>query len=156
VRRPFTKPILLALGLSLGCGGDDGPTGPGSDRVSPAGVMVGSWIASSLVLTNQANAQQSGDIVAQFGAVFTMDVEESGRYLAILAAFGQSTSETGTLSLSAGILTMRRKLPTENTSVAEITQAGSDLIMDGETEFDFNQDGTLEPSDLHMVLTPRQ
>lgn len=109
-----------------------------------------------MVLTNKANPQQSGDIVVQFEASFTMDVQESGRYLAILSAFGQSSSESGTLSVSGTILTMRRKLPSENTSVAEISMQGESIILDGETDFDFNQDGTVEPSDLHMVLIPRQ
>ena len=143
------------MALILGCGGDGGPTEVDPDNGSPAGIMVGSWIASSLVLTNKANPQQSGDIVAQFDAVFTMDVQESGRYLAILSAFGQSSTESGRLTVSGTLLTMRRELPTELTSVAQITAADSSLIIDGDTEFDFNQDGTPEPSELHMVLVPR-
>jgi hypothetical protein len=155
VRSTIRNATLFAVLVFFGCGGGGGPTDPGDETPSPAGMMVGSWIASSLVLTNQANPQQSGDIVEQFQAVFTMDVQESGRYLAILSAFGQSSMESGRLSVSGNILTMRRESPSETTSVAEISQQGSDIVMDGETEFDFNQDGTLEPSDLHMVLTPR-
>jgi hypothetical protein len=155
VRLPIQKALLAAVLLSLACGGDTDGTSPDTDQASPAGIMVGSWIASSLTLTNKANQQQSGDIVEQFGAVFTLDVERSGRYLAILSAFGQSSSESGMLSVSGGILTMRRQLPSPSTNVSEISERGDDIVMDGDTDFDFNQDGTLEAADLHMILTPR-
>lgn len=149
------RAFVLLIALSIGCGSDGGDSSVGPDAVSPAGVLVGSWTASILVLTNKANEQQSGDIVAQFGAVFTMDVQQSGRYLAILSAFGQSSSESGTLTVSGTLLTMRRKLPSEQTSVSEISVMGADIVIDGDTDFDFNQDGTLEPARLHMVLSPR-
>lgn len=146
--------LVAALLLCLGCGGDIS-SGPDPDTISPAGILVGSWIATSMVLTNKANPQQFTDIVEEFNAVFTMDVQRSGRYSAILSAFGQSSSESGKLSVSGGILTMRREIPSENTSLAEVSQVGMDIIMDGESDFDFNQDGILEKADLHMVLSPR-
>jgi hypothetical protein len=156
VKALLRRPFIAAVIFCLGCGGSDDPSGPETDGSSPAGFMVGSWIASSLVLTNKANPEQSDDIVVQFDAVFTLGVQESGRYLAILSGFGQSSSESGRLTVSGGILTMRRELPSPSTSVSEISQQGTDVVIDGDTDFDFNQDGILEPSVLHMVLTPQQ
>ena len=82
---------LSALMLTLfasGCGGDDDSTGP---QLNPD-FMVGEWIAESMVVTSKANPEIAPDIT-DFGATFTLSVQPSGRYLAILAGYGQSSSE---------------------------------------------------------------
>ena len=121
VRQRFRSLLVLLTVCILGCRGDAG-TDPVS--ASPAGFMMGSWVATSLVLTNQVNQVDSGDIVSRFGAVFTFDVQESGRYLAILSAFGQSSSESGRLTLSGELMTMRRELPSPETTVATVVREG--------------------------------
>ena len=61
-------------------------------------MMVGEWIAESMVVTSKANPEVAPDITV-FGATFTLSVQPSGRYLAILAGYGQSSSESGALTV---------------------------------------------------------
>ena len=154
-RRRTTALLPLLLLLVAACGGGDGSTGPGTEDPSPAGFLVGSWIAEELVLTNAANPEQSLDLIEEFDAEFTLDVEESGRYLAILTGFGQSSSESGNLRVSGDILTMNAEFPVERTTAGTVTQDGNSVILDAETVFDFNLDGTPEDAEMHAVLVPR-
>jgi len=137
------------------CGSGDGTTGPAPDGPSPAGFLVGSWIAEELVLTNTASPDQSVDLIAEFEARFTLDVQESGRYLAILTGFGQSSSESGTLRVSGDILTMTAEFPTARTTAGTVTQEGGRAIIQAETVFDFNLDGIPEEAEMFAVMAPR-
>jgi hypothetical protein len=116
--------------------------------------MVGSWIAESMVMTSLQNPEISPDIV-QFGATFTLSVEPSGRYTAILSGYGQSSSESGMLSVEGTDLVFDRQLPTPGESRALWERDGSSVIFSGATNFDFNLDGTSEPATLRAVLVPR-
>ena len=50
-----------------------------------------------MVVTSNADPDLSPDIT-EFGAAFTLSVQPSGRYLAILEGFGQVSSESGILT----------------------------------------------------------
>ena len=152
--KPTRAPIpcitaLFFASLALGCGGGDS-TGP---TLNPD-FMVGDWMATSMVVTSKADPEVSPDIT-EFGATFTLSVQPSWRYLAILEGFGQASSESGTLTVDGEWVVFMRELPSPDESRARWERLGSSVILEGDTEFDFNLDGTAEAATLRTTLVPR-
>jgi hypothetical protein len=140
--------VLVTAVLLAGCGGDS--TEPDA-AVAP---LVGNWDATSLVLTSVANPQVKPDLIA-LGAAFRLNVQASGQYTAILLYAQQSSTEIGTLSVSGNTITMRRDFPSRSVTAALFTLTGARLTLDGDSEFDFNLDGTPEPALAHFELVRR-
>ena len=143
----FTAVLLSALLLS-GCS-DDG-TGP-KEALAP---LVGVWTAESLVLTNQQNPGISVDLIAT-GATFTLSILSTGQYSASLSAFGQANTEVGTVTVSGDQITITPTTPPGPAISGAFYFQGETLVLDGESEFDFNQDGILEAALVHLELVPR-
>ena len=143
--------VLLLLGMGTSCGGDD-PAGP--DGTPGPDFMVGEWNAQVLVVTSTANPEISIDLIAS-GATFTLSVQPSGRYTAILSAAGQGSSESGTLSVEGTQVVFRRTLPSADVSRSAFVRNGDDVTLTGPTLFDFNLDGTSEDATIEIGLTPR-
>lgn len=139
--------VLAALLLS-GCGSDS--VGP-DPALAP---FVGDWDATKLVITSVANPQIKPDLIA-LGASFRLNVQPSGQYTAVLIYAQQASTEIGQLSVSGNTLTLSRDFPTRTTSNAIYVLAGNRLTLDGDTEFDFNLDGTPEPAIAHFELLRR-
>jgi hypothetical protein len=144
---PSSLPLLLAFALILGCS-DDG-TGP-KKELEP---LVGGWKASALVMTNRANPLISLDLV-EMGASFTLSVLATGQYSASLTTFGATNTEVGTVTVSGNQVTISPASPEGPPLVAVWSFQGEALVLDGESEFDFNQDGATEPALAHIVLDP--
>lgn len=143
-RRTFRWLAFVAV-LAWGCG-DDG-LGP-----DPAvAQFVGQWAATKLVLTSVANPEIAPDIIA-LGAQFNLDVQPSGQYTAILIYSGQAGTEIGTITVSGNTITLHRDFPTPSTTTAVYQLSGNLLTLDGDTEFDFNLDGTSEAARAHFEL----
>ncbi len=142
--------VLVLTGVAVSCGGDSsGPSEtPGPD------FMVGDWIATVLVVTSAVNPEVSLDLVAQ-GGTFTLSVQPSGRYTAILAGFGQASSESGTLSVEGTQVVFRRTIPSPEVSRSTWVRNGADVTLTGPTEFDLNLDGMTEDATIVIGLTPR-
>ena len=132
---------------TTGCG--DGPTEP---DLNPD-FMVGAWLAESLVLTSVANPEVIADLVA-LGAKFTLSVEASGRYTAILEGFGLFSSVSGRLTVDGAYVVFMQELPIRDESMDMWERVDDSVILVGESEFDFNLDGTTEPAMLRRVLIP--
>lgn len=147
-KRPMIRGmVLLAAFLATSCSGDKA-TAPDS-AVTP---FVGDWTAESMVLTNKANPDVHPDLIA-VGATFTIDVQESGQYTAILLYASQASTEIGTLDVSGQTVTLHQTFPSPSTTAAVFSFQGEDhLTLDGDSEFDFNLDGTAEPALAHIVL----
>lgn len=134
--------IALVLALAA-CGG-------GGTDVDPAlAPFVGDWQATQLVLTSVANPQVSPDLIA-LGATFTLNVQPSGQYTAILIYAEQASTEIGTIRVSGNTVTLNRDFPGRGTTNAVYAFSGNRLTLDGDSEFDFNLDGTPEPAVVHM------
>ncbi len=134
-----------------------GATGCGSDPTDPdlnPDFMVGDWLADSMVMTSLANPDVSTDLTA-LGAVFTLLVQPSGRYTAILEGGGQSSSEIGKLTVDGAFVVLMPESPAGPESRALWQRVGDSVILEGESEFDFNLDRTPEPAMLRQVLIPR-
>jgi len=144
-RRTFRWLAVVAV-LAWGCGGD--ATGPDVGIAQ----FVGSWRATKLTLTSVANPEISPDIIA-LGAQFTLDVQPSGQYTAILIYSGQAGTEIGTITVSGNTVTLNREFPSPSTTTAVYAISGNQLTLDGDTEFDFNLDGTAEAARAHFELT---
>jgi hypothetical protein len=105
-----------------------------------------------MVITSVANPDVSPDLI-QLGATFSLNVQPSGQYTAILIYAEQASTEIGVLSVSGNVVTMTRSFPNVATSTALFVLEGSHLTLDGDTDFDFNLDGTTEPALAHFELT---
>jgi hypothetical protein len=141
--------LLVVMGIltidAVGC--EDRPTEP---DLNPD-FMVGDWLAESLVLTSVANPEVTADLVA-LGAVFTLLVQPPGRYTAILEGLGLSSSTSGTLTVDDAFVVFMQELPITDESMDRWERSDESVILVGESEFDFNLDGTTEPATLRRVV----
>lgn len=138
--------------VASGYGGDDDSTGP---QVNPD-FMVGEWIAESMVVTSKANPEVAPDIIQPLSnATFTLSVQPSGRYLAILAGYGQASSESGVLTVEGQYIIFMRQLPSPEESRARWGRTGSSVILEGDTDFHFNLDGIMESATHRTEIVPR-
>lgn len=142
---PSSLLLLLASILISGC--SDGGTGP-KRELEP---LVGSWKATTLVMTNRANPLMSVDLV-EMGANFTISVLATGQYSASLTVLGVTSTEVGVVTVSGNQVTISPTSPEGPPVVAVWSFRGEALVLDGESEFDFNQDGVTEPALAHIVL----
>ena len=149
--RVATKAVVVFLaGVAVSCGGDSS----GPDETPGPDFMVGDWMATVLVITSAVNPEVSVDLVVE-GATFTLSVQPSGRYTAILAGFGQSSSESGMLSVEGPHVVFRRSIPSVEVARSTWVREGADVILTGPTEYDFNLDGMIEDGTIVISLTPR-
>lgn len=140
--------VAVATAIAA-CGGNDDPVKP-DPAVAP---FVGTWDADSLTLTHDTIV---ADILDN-GGEFFITVEPSGQYTATLVAFGQPSPEVGQLTVVNGsTLRLTPTYPPGPSATSSYFFAAPDsLILDGETEFDFNFDGEPEPADAHFELKRR-
>ncbi len=148
-RSPLRLVIFIGLAAVAATGCGEGLTEP---DLNPD-FMVGDWLAESLVLTSVANPEVIADLVAR-GAVFTLSVQASGRYTAILEGFGQPFSESGRLTVDGAYVVLMPETPPGPESRGLWERVGDSVILEGESEFDFNLDGTAEAATLRQVLIP--
>lgn len=138
--------VVLALAATA-CSGNKS-TQPDS-AVAP---FVGDWSATTLVLTDKANPDVHPDLIS-LGATFTINVQESGQYTAILIYASQASTAIGTLEISGNTMTQHQTFPTSQSTAGVFSFQGNDqFTLDGDSEFDFNLDGTLDPALAHIVL----
>lgn len=137
--------LLLVIALS-GCLTNES-TAPNPAVAS----FVGDWSAVSLVLTEAADTTVSPDLIA-LGATFTINVQPSGEYTAILLYSGQAQTEIGRIEVSGQSVTLARAYPSKSITEGTYSFNGDHLTIDGQTEFDFNLDGTPEPALVHFDL----
>ena len=142
--------LVATLLLSACAGGDDG-TAPDLTVAR----FVGDWSASAFVLTSVANPDVHPDLIA-LGATFSLNVQPSGQYTAILLYAGDSLTELGRIEVSGSTVVLNRDFPNTSTSSSTFTFQGTNtLVLDGDSEFDFNLDGTAEPARAHLVLAKK-
>lgn len=142
--------MMLVSALFAGCSDD---TGFGPDpAVTP---FVGDWEATALVLSSPVAPDLSVDLIEQ-GSTFNLNVQPSGTYTAILVFFGQAQTEIGQISVAGQTVTLNSTFPTVSTEISTYVFEGPDrLILDGDTEFDFNLDGTPDDALAHFELQRR-
>lgn len=139
---------LLVASAAVSACGDDDPLGP-----DPAlAELVGDWEARALEITNEANPSEVADLI-EAGATFTLNVQPSGQYTATLVFFGQPLTEIGQVTVDGSRITLDPSTPADQPSTTGTYQVQGDLFtLDGDTEFDFNGDGTAEAARAHFEL----
>lgn len=155
IPRERERPSLLVvvfLAASLAACSSSDTTGPDGDDGLDLAALAGRWKATSMVLTSKNDPDVSVDVILneQLSGSFELVIEDDGRYAATLTVFGIPQTERGTLELAGDTLTF---LP-DGGSRSEATWRleGDTLTLDGESEFDFNQDTVPEEATLHLVL----
>lgn len=145
-RRPTRTPrlaLLLAV-LAAACGGDD--TVAPDASLAP---LVGDWEATVLRLTNIANPSVSPDLI-QEGATFTLNVQPSGQYTAILVYLSQDATEIGQVEVNGSQITLTPTVPPGPPTTGTYSVQGDRFTLEGQTEFDFNFDGIPEAADVRF------
>lgn len=153
-RRLRRLALLLALTAIPACSSSSGvtDTDPPDDDSEPLGELVGTWEATSMVLTAVDNPDVSADLIQdeQIGGSFTLVLRSTGHYEATLTAFGETDVETGTVTRSENFLTFTAEggFP----DAVEWSLSGGVLTLDGDTTFDFGRDDIIEEATLHIEL----
>lgn len=142
--------IVIGSGILLSCGGDgDSGTNPVLER------MEGRWEASEFRVTAKANASQTFELV-EAGGQFLLDIQASGRYAATLTLGGQGGTESGRIEIQGSRFTQYPENPPGDPVSGTWSMPDDDtLILDGDTEFDFDFDGEEEPATGHIELFRR-
>jgi hypothetical protein len=142
----------LAVAAITACGASD------SVSVDPlVGPFVGTWDAVVLTMASQPDSATIIDLLGPpLDAKFHIEVEASGTYTATLEIPG-TPGEIGQLTVIGNTLRLDPTIPAGRpAATAEYRFTGADhLTLDGESEFDFNLDGTDDPAFAHFELQRR-
>ncbi len=71
-----------------------------------------------------------------------------------MEGYGQSSSESGTVTVEGPTAIFMRSLPTPDVSRAQWQRDGTSVTLEGDSEFDFNSDLTPEGAMLRTVFVP--
>jgi len=140
---------LIVPMVLVGCDEDDllGTPDPALDP------MVGAWNATEFRVSPAAAPALGFDVIAQ-GGTFAMEIEPSGRYAAVLGFEGLVSTELGVVTVDGNQLIQTPQSPPGDPVTIDWSMPGPDrLILDGESEFDFDQNGTPDPAIVHIDLT---
>ena len=148
----FFPVAVILSSLALGCGDGNGLNGPrdGDDGDGPfIADFVGTWIALSVVFTNQADQSQAVDPIEQ-GGTATLTISANGRYTLVENFPGKPTiTSMGSLHFDEGFLIVVDDEVPDDPLRFLFTKNDDLLTLQGEpgaSEFDFDNDGILEPA----------
>jgi hypothetical protein len=151
IRRACLCLLLLAPAWAAGCAADD-ELGPNASLA----LLVGDWDADRFVVRNKANPTQAPELIRDLGSQFTLNVQPSGQYTAVLVFQGNPITEIGVLEVEGGEVVFQVSYPPPpSTSRSRYTVTATRLTLDGDTEFDFNIDGRGDPAEAHIELRKR-
>ena len=120
--------------------------------------FVGTWDADSLTVTNDANPTEVANVLgSEFAGSFVLQVQPSGAYTATLTVLGNPGVEIGDLDVIGTTLQLKRTFPPPASTAASsfVFTADDYVILDGDTEFDFNFDDIPEAGQAHFELRRR-
>jgi len=137
---------LMVAGVAIGaCGSGETPTEP-VDDILP---FVGTWEAEVFTFTSESVPPVVADMLLD--GSFTFNIQPSGNYTATFVFGGIPSTEFGSMSVAGNVLTFSPQSGRSETSTFSFTSPDY-LVVDGTREFDFNLDGTLDPSAMHQEL----
>ena len=138
---------VLAVAAVAACGDS---TGVGD--VAEVVDLAGTWNATVVEFTNQANTAEKIDLVAE-GATLVLTILANGDYtLTIDEPMEAQAVEHGTLAISGNTLTLSE---TGQGSADDFTLnlSGNTLTLTTDDDaFDFDDDGTDEPASVRLVF----
>lgn len=134
--------LLFAATVATGCTDDVLSTNP---AVQP---LVGDWNAFSIIIISAADPEVRTDLTTE--ADFSLNVQPSGQYTAILLNQGRADTEIGLLDVEGSEVVFFQDFPAPDTSRAAFLFRGDTLHLEGETQFPFSQPGL--GTDAFLVL----
>jgi hypothetical protein len=141
---------LTPLALFAGCSDDEDT----DDEVELAEI-ADTWEASSFVYTSDSNPQQSVDLVDDFNATFTLQIDEDGDYQFVTNVPGENPDvETGDVEM-VGDQRIQFDPSDSAPETADVTlsnDADRLTLFFEDAAFDFDEDGDEEEADLTVVL----
>jgi hypothetical protein len=108
--------------------------------------LAGTWEATEMVFTNQANTSESVDLI-ELGASLTVTVNASGTVSTVFDdGQGGTDSDSGTMSVDGSTITI-------GSDTYEADRSGDELTLtDATSEFDFDEDGSDDAATLVIRL----
>ncbi len=140
---------LAAAALMVGC--TELTLGPNATNEEIADALVGSWTATSMVVSNDANPSETVDLLAE-GVSFTLTMTAEGAYTGNFSSPGENESFSGTYVVNGFSLTLSEE--GDDDEILAFTLADGLLILTMDESWDFDEDGTDE--DATMVVQLRQ
>ncbi len=145
--------LLLASAIAIACN-DDNKTGPTGPTIAD---LTGTWNATSVKLTLNANPAVSVDLVQTFGGTVTLDITSAGRYtftgsvpglppLTITGDFQITGTNTFTLTNDADptdVLSGTFTLSADKNTLS-VTLQDAEVI-------DLTQDGVVDAADASLL-----
>ncbi len=149
-RADWVGRMIVVAALLSACGDAAIEADPG---LAP---FVGDWVATELIVASPVAPDATLELIG-LGSTFTINIQPSGLYTAILVFAGQGQTEIGQVSVSGGsTVILDREFPTPSREISTFGFEHADcFILEGNTEFDFNLDGTPEPALVRFVLDRR-
>ena len=135
MRHHRLTPALLIASVALlsSCGGDSL-----LEADADIAFLVGDWDATRFVVQSKANPEVHPDLIGGLGAKFSVNVQPSGQYTAILVYQGNPFTEIGLISIQGGDIIFHVSFPEPATNRSKFTSPSSGrLTLVGDTEFQF-------------------
>lgn len=142
--------ILLLLPLLLGCG-KDSLVAPDADLA----FLVGDWDATRFVVQSMRDPQTAPDLIRALGATFSLNVQPSGQYTAILVYQGNPVTEIGLLEVVGEDVVFHVSFPSKDTTRSRLTRSSMGITLVGDTEFAFVPGGAPQPAIATIDLIKR-
>ena len=136
---------LLAVTVVAGCGDSNGP---GTEATINA--LAGTWNATSLVFTNNANSSETFDLIADGGS-FSITFTAAGGFSGSSTFEGDTDTFSGTFEVQGSNLIISETGESGPETIA-FTLSGNTLTLTLDDEFDFDDDGFDEPATLTITL----
>ncbi len=143
--RTFVAP-LLAVTVVAGCGDSNGP-GTSEETVD---ALVGTWNATSMVFTNNANSSETFDLIADGGS-FSITLTAAGGFSGSSTFMDMTDTFGGTFVVQGTNLIITETGESGPETIA-FTRSGNTLTLTLDDEFDFDDDGFDEEAILVIVL----
>ena len=141
---------LVGLAATAGCSGGDS-IGP-EESVA---FLVGDWDAQRFTVKSKANPEIAPELVGGLGASFSVSVEPSGTYTAILTYQGSPFTEIGVITVEGNEIVFNVSFPATDTNRSRFTLTEPRLVLVGDTEFDFDLNGKDEAAEATIELRRR-
>lgn len=147
----FALPLLLVGAVAVAC--NDNKTTPTGPTIAD---LAGTWNATSVVLTWDANPSIKVDPVQAFGATITLEITTAGRFTFTIDVPGQPLDvTTGDFTLNGTNFTLTNDADPTDVLSGSFTLSGNNLSITVQHAelLDFDGDGVEDPALLEAQFT---
>ena len=148
--RVSTLLAILAPIQLWGCSGGDA-----AEPTESVAFLVGNWDADRFVVKSKTNPELALELIKGLGAQFSVNIQPSGQYTAILVFQATPFTEIGIIEVKGDEMIFHVAYPQAETNRSRYTRSGNFMTLTGDTRFDFNLDGQTEPAEARIELHRR-